>query len=92
MGRVKVERFRTFMPVLESICNPGMKDRHWELVSIYLGITLCPASLTDIDNRYLIKMYKILFYYEDNFIAPILFKLLGVCFVITVHFLQFILK
>ena len=30
--RGKVERFRTFVPVMHCICNPGIRDRHWQQV------------------------------------------------------------
>lgn len=31
--KVKIEQFKKHMPILTTICNPGMKDRHWEKVS-----------------------------------------------------------
>jgi dynein heavy chain len=28
----KIERFKNYVPVLQVICNPGLKDRHWKQV------------------------------------------------------------
>ena len=30
--RGKIERFRQHVPLLLTICNPGIRPRHWELV------------------------------------------------------------
>lgn len=27
--RGKVDNFKKYLPVLETICNPGIHDRHW---------------------------------------------------------------
>lgn len=32
MVRAKVEKFKQFVPVLQTICNPGIQDRHWQQV------------------------------------------------------------
>lgn len=29
----KVDQFKQHVPILTTICNPGIKDRHWEMVS-----------------------------------------------------------
>lgn len=29
----KVDQFKQHVPILSTICNPGIKDRHWEMVS-----------------------------------------------------------
>lgn len=33
MVRAKVEKFRQYVPVLQTICNPGIRDRHWKQVN-----------------------------------------------------------
>lgn len=30
----KVDQFKQHVPILSTICNPGIKDRHWEMVSL----------------------------------------------------------
>lgn len=32
MVRVKVEKFRYYVPLLQSICNKGLQKRHWDMV------------------------------------------------------------
>ncbi|GAX82307.1 hypothetical protein CEUSTIGMA_g9736.t1 [Chlamydomonas eustigma] len=35
--RVKLEQFKTYIPIVASVCNPGMRARHWESLSNLLG-------------------------------------------------------
>lgn len=32
MVRAKVEKFRQYVPILQTVCNPGIRTRHWEQV------------------------------------------------------------
>ena len=32
--RRKMDQFKQHLPVLSTICNPGLKERHWEQVSL----------------------------------------------------------
>lgn len=32
MIRVKVEKFKYFVPLLQSVCNKGLRQRHWDRV------------------------------------------------------------
>lgn len=34
--RGKIDKFKQFLPVLQAICNPGLQDRHWQLVKVLL--------------------------------------------------------
>ena len=37
----KIDKFKVYLPLLSCICNPGLRDRHWEQVcSVYLFICL----------------------------------------------------
>ena len=31
--RNKIDKFKTHIPLLQTICNPGIRDRHWAQVS-----------------------------------------------------------
>ncbi|XP_073998137.1 dynein axonemal heavy chain 3-like isoform X3 [Rhodnius prolixus] len=44
--RGKVDKFRQYIPVLEAICNPGLKERHWREISEIVGIDLHPTEET----------------------------------------------
>jgi dynein heavy chain len=30
--RSKIEKFRVHLPVLHTLCNPGLRERHWALI------------------------------------------------------------
>jgi dynein heavy chain len=42
--RTKIEEFREHMPLIHTLCNPGLRDRHWEQVSEIVGYTLEPGT------------------------------------------------
>ena len=43
----EIEQFRPFLPLIQSLRNPGMRNRHWEKLSAQLGIVIKPkAGLT----------------------------------------------
>ena len=31
--KTKIDKFKAHLPLLQTICNPGIRDRHWDLVS-----------------------------------------------------------
>ena len=33
----KLEKFKINMPLISTLCNPGIKDRHWEMMSQKVG-------------------------------------------------------
>lgn len=35
----KIDKFKQHMPILHTICNPGIRERHWEAVSCF---NTCP--------------------------------------------------
>lgn len=38
MIRVKVEKFKYYVPLLQSICNKGLQQRHWDMVISFIRI------------------------------------------------------
>ncbi|KAL1497384.1 hypothetical protein ABEB36_008364 [Hypothenemus hampei] len=40
MVRGKVEKFKQFLPVLQTVCNKGLQKRHWDKISEIIGTTL----------------------------------------------------
>ncbi|XP_049773091.1 dynein axonemal heavy chain 7 [Schistocerca cancellata] len=40
--RVQIEKFRENMPIIQTLGNPGMKERHWEKVSEIVGFPIKP--------------------------------------------------
>lgn len=53
--RLKIDKFRVYIPILESICRQGLVDRHWEHISKELGETVNPkkypslSTMVDLD-------------------------------------------
>jgi len=44
--RSKVEEFREHVPLVRTLFNPGMRDRHWQQVSEVVGFDLRPDDDT----------------------------------------------
>lgn len=45
--REQIEEFKEHMPIIQTLGNPGMKERHWEKVSEIIGFPIkVDAELT----------------------------------------------
>ena len=42
--KVAIEEFKPFIPLIQGLRNPGMRARHWEMLSEELGISIVPKS------------------------------------------------
>ncbi|KAL4617872.1 dynein heavy chain 3, axonemal [Arapaima gigas] len=42
--KLKMDKFKNHLPILSIICNPGIKDRHWEKISSIVGFEVKPGS------------------------------------------------
>ncbi|XP_063587791.1 dynein axonemal heavy chain 3-like [Penaeus indicus] len=46
----RIEKFRLHVPVLQCICNPGLRERHWDQLSEHLGTELNLAPETSLGD------------------------------------------
>ncbi|XP_061175178.1 dynein axonemal heavy chain 3-like [Saccostrea echinata] len=46
----KVDKFKQHLPILNTICNPGIRDRHWEMMSNIVGTDIKPQAETSLNN------------------------------------------
>ena len=42
----KLDSFKEHLPILQTFCNPGIRDRHWEKMSEVVGFELKPKPDT----------------------------------------------
>ena len=35
--KAKLEKFKISMPIISALCNPGIKQRHWDMMSEKVG-------------------------------------------------------
>lgn len=64
--RLKMDKFKIYLPALEAMCRQGLVDRHWDQISEEMGIPINPklypslGSMIDIDiMRILQKLEEI---------------------------------
>lgn len=36
-GKNRVQAFQQYMPLIAAICNPGMRQRHWDVLATITG-------------------------------------------------------
>jgi len=58
----KLEKFKINMPLITALCNPGLKSRHWELMSKKVGFVIT-------ENRFYIRHQN-----ATTFLSLICFK------------------
>ncbi|KAM9844002.1 dynein axonemal heavy chain 3-like [Aulostomus maculatus] len=64
-----VDQFKEHLPILRTICNPGMKQRHWEMISSTVGFDVQPEvnkSLSSILKLGLSKFGTVYDYYFER--------------------------
>ena len=44
----KIDKFKQHMPILRTVCNPGIRDRHWESMSDIVGFDIKPQDDTSL--------------------------------------------
>ncbi|XP_067122198.1 dynein axonemal heavy chain 7-like [Centruroides vittatus] len=50
--KADIDEFRKHMPLIQTICNPGLKDRHWEEMSNLIGFELKHTEETTLDDMF----------------------------------------
>ena len=48
--RARVENMRERLPLIHALCNPGMRPRHWEMVSAVVGRLIEPTEQTTLQD------------------------------------------
>ncbi|ELT89912.1 hypothetical protein CAPTEDRAFT_157693, partial [Capitella teleta] len=56
----KLEKFKINMPLINALCNPGIKDRHWEMMSVKVGFNLKPNDDTPLSDMLEMNLEKYL--------------------------------
>jgi dynein heavy chain len=44
----QLERFKVHLPLVTTICNPGLRDRHWKEISNIVGFRFQPDETTSL--------------------------------------------
>lgn len=44
----QLERFKVHLPLVSTICNPGLRDRHWKEISTVVGFRFQPDETTSL--------------------------------------------
>ncbi|XP_036906430.1 dynein heavy chain 3, axonemal-like, partial [Sturnira hondurensis] len=48
--KIKIDKFKQHIPILNISCNPGMKDQHWQQISELVGCEIKPTETTCLAN------------------------------------------
>ncbi|XP_039273758.2 dynein axonemal heavy chain 3-like isoform X3 [Styela clava] len=56
--RSKIDKFKQHLPILSTICNPGIKDRHWEQISDIVGFDIKPDEETSLAHMLEYGLHK----------------------------------
>ncbi|MEQ2213412.1 Dynein heavy chain 3, axonemal, partial [Xenoophorus captivus] len=54
----RINQFKQHLPVLTTICNPGLKDRHWEKISHTVGFDVRPDKNSTLQSMLDLKLSK----------------------------------
>ncbi|XP_033238860.1 dynein heavy chain 3, axonemal [Drosophila pseudoobscura] len=58
--RMKIEKFRIYLPVLDSICRHGLEKRHWDQISQILGRKVNPKLFPSLKDMIDVDIMSIL--------------------------------
>ena len=55
----KMEKFKVYVPLLQCICNKGLRDRHWEKISDLSGFDIHPDDTTSLSQMLAMNLDKL---------------------------------
>lgn len=63
--RVKIDKFKIYLPILDAICQQGLNERHWLLISNEIGQTVNPTIFPTLSSMIDIDILRILLRLQD---------------------------
>ena len=54
--QTSVEKFKGYIPLGQTLCNPGLRDRHWDQISEIIGFPLKPDRTTTLAKLIALKL------------------------------------
>lgn len=48
--KTKLQKFRLSLPIIHVVANPGLKQRHWNLINDILGVKITPNETTTLND------------------------------------------
>ncbi|KAK7495478.1 hypothetical protein BaRGS_00013176, partial [Batillaria attramentaria] len=58
--KAKLEKFKINMPLINALCNPGIKQRHWDMMSEKVGFNVTPSETTPLHEVLQVGLEKYL--------------------------------
>lgn len=58
--RLKMDKFKIYLPALEAMCRQGLVDRHWDQISTELGMGINPKTHASLSSMIDIDIMRIL--------------------------------
>ncbi|CAH3192981.1 unnamed protein product, partial [Porites evermanni] len=56
--KARLENFKINMPLINALCTPGIKDRHWEAMSVKIGFNIAPKEDTTLNEMLVLGLDK----------------------------------
>ncbi|XP_068702145.1 dynein axonemal heavy chain 3-like [Montipora foliosa] len=56
--KARLENFKINMPLINALCTPGIKDRHWEAMSVKIGFNIAPKEETTLNEMLVLGLDK----------------------------------
>ncbi|CAH3114243.1 unnamed protein product [Pocillopora meandrina] len=56
--KARLENFKVNMPLINALCTPGIKDRHWEAMSVKIGFNISPKEDTTLNEMLVLGLDK----------------------------------